>query len=134
MATQEQIDRFFQSPAFGVVGASADRGKYGNKVFRTYGQHGMRAIPVNTKEQEIEGIQCVADVSALPEEVKSISVITPPHVTEKVVVAAIARGIQNIWLQPGADSPRAVEMCNDAGINVIAGGTCILVVLGYRGE
>ena len=132
MGTREQIDVFFQSEAFGVVGASTDRHKYGNKVLRVYQQKGLRAIPVNPKEQEIEGEACVSSVTELPDEVKSISVITPPQVTEQVVELAAIKGIRNIWMQPGAESDAAVEACRRHGINVIADGTCILVVLGYR--
>jgi len=132
MVTKEQIDSFFGSAAFGVVGASSDRHKYGNKVLRCYQQSGRRAIPVNPRETEIEGIACVAGVADLPDEVKSISVITPPQVTERVVEEAIARGIRAIWMQPGAESQRAVQRCRESGINVIADGSCILVVVGYR--
>ena len=132
MVTKEQLDRFFASEAFGVVGASANRLKYGNKVLRVYIQNGKRAIPVNPKEEEIEGLPCVADVSQLPDGVKSISVITPPEVTERVVDLAIAKGIGNIWMQPGAESSSAVKKCMENDINVIADGSCILVVLGYR--
>ena len=132
MVTKEQLDRFFTSEAYGVVGASANRHKYGNKVLRVYQQHGKRVIPVNPKETEIEGIACVSGVSDLPSEVKSISVITPPQVTEQVVDLAIAKGIENIWMQPGAESSVAVANCRKNGINVIADGSCILVVLGFR--
>jgi predicted CoA-binding protein len=64
--------------------------------------------------------------------VKSISVITPPAVTEQVVEMAARKGIENIWMQPGAQSPKAVELCRRNTINVIADGSCILVVLGYH--
>lgn len=132
MVSQEQIDRFLASPAFGVVGASVNREKYGNRVLRCYIQKGYRAVPVNPGEREIEGIPCVARVDDLPPEVKSISMITPPAVTEQLVPAAIANGIENIWMQPGAESPAAVELCEKHGINIIADGSCILVVLGYH--
>jgi len=68
----------------------------------------------------------------LPDDVQSISVITPPPVTERVVEQAIRRGIKHVWMQPGAESERAVAACEAAGINVIADGSCVLVVLGYR--
>lgn len=132
MNTKEQLELFFQSKAFGVVGASADRHKYGNKVLRVYQQKNMRVIPVNPKEQEIEGAACVASVMDLPGDVESISVITPPQVTEQVVEMAARKGIKNVWMQPGAESDAAVEVCRRNGINVIADGSCILVVLGYR--
>ena len=132
MVTQEQINAFFSSKAFGVVGASADRSKYGNRVLRCYQQNGLPAVPVNPREREIEGVACVAGVSDLPDEVKSISMITPPRVTEQVVEDAIKKGITGIWMQPGAESPAAIQKCREAGINVIADGSCILVVKGYR--
>ncbi|WP_432821819.1 CoA-binding protein [Trichloromonas sp.] len=127
----QQIATFLESPAFGVVGASPNRDKYGNKVLRCYLMRGRRAIPVHPAQKEIEGLACAASVTELPAEVQSISMITPPQVTEKVVEAAIAKGIKNIWMQPGAESPAAVEACRNAGINVIADGSCLLVVLGY---
>lgn len=128
----EAIEKFFTSAAFGVVGASEDRSKYGNKVLRCYLQHGKTAIPVNPKAATVEGVATVSGVADLPDTVKSISVITPPAVTEKVVEAAIARGITSIWMQPGAESAAAVERCTAAGVNVIADHSCLLVVLGYR--
>ena len=134
MVTKEQFDKFFESDAFGVVGASANREKFGNKVLRVYLQHGKKVIPVNPKEKEIEGIPCVAGIQDLPPGVKSISVITSPHVTEQVVDMAIAKGIANIWMQPGAENPVAVEKCRRNNINVIADGSCILVVLGYSDQ
>jgi len=128
----QQIKIFLESPVFGVVGASPKQYKYGNKVLRCYLMNNRKAIPVNPVQKEIEGIPCAASVADLPAEVQSISLITPPQVTEKVVEAAIAKGIKNIWMQPGAESPAAVAACEKAGINVIADGSCVLVVLGYR--
>ena len=131
-ATQDPVARFLESPAYGVVGASPRRHKYGNKVLRCYQQNGRRAIPVNPREQEIEGVACVASVLDLPDDVQSLSIITPPQVTERVVEQAIQKGIKHVWMQPGAESDKAVADCEAAGINVIADGSCVLVVLGYR--
>ena len=131
MSIAQQIEQFLTSNAFGVVGASSRRHKYGNKVLRCYQQNGRRAIPVNPVEKEIEGETVVASVSDLPDEVQSISLITPPAVTEKVVEQAAARGIKNIWMQPGAESPAAIKFCQQQGMNLIADGSCVLVVLGY---
>jgi predicted CoA-binding protein len=132
MNKNEQIDRFLKSEVFAVVGASSNRDKYGNKVLRCYLQNNLKAIPVNPKEKEIEGVECVASVMELPAEVKSISVITPPKVTEQVVEMAVEKGLDNIWMQPGAESAKAVEICRKNNINVIADGSCILVVLGFH--
>ena len=50
MNAPEQIDIFLDSKAYGVVGASTNRDKYGNKVLRCFLQNGYQAIPVNPKD------------------------------------------------------------------------------------
>ena len=129
---EHQIQQFFQSPAFAVVGASNNRQKYGNKVLRCYLQHHKIVWPVHPAQDEIENIHVYRTVMDLPSDVKSISVITPHAVTEKVVELAAKKGIQNIWMQPGAESELAIEKCEALGINVIAKGPCILVYLGFK--
>ena len=132
MTIEKQIEQFLLSPVFAVIGASINRDKYGNKVLRCYQQNDRPVIPVNPKEKQIEGINCVASVADLPAEVESISVITPPEITKKIVKQAAAKGIKNIWMQPGAESRAAVQYCKEQGINIIADGSCLLVVLRYH--
>ena len=132
MSEQDQIRQFLASKRFAVVGASKDRAKYGNKVLRAYLQSNREAVPVNPGQDEIEGLKAYGDLASVPDEIDGVSIITPPTVTEKVVEQAIARGIKHIWMQPGAESPAAIESAQRAGANVIAGGPCVLVTLRYR--
>lgn len=128
----QQIEQFLAAPAFAVAGASTNRNKYGNKVLRCYQQAGRKAVPINNRAEQIEGLACVPSVLELSDEVTSLSIITPPTITEQVVQQAVTKGIKNIWMQPGAESTTAVQMCRAHGINIIADGSCLLVVLGYR--
>jgi predicted CoA-binding protein len=48
------------------------------------------------------------------------------------VEQAATLGIGHVWMQPGAESAAAVERATALGLNVIAGGACILVVQGYH--
>jgi uncharacterized protein len=132
MPEQDQIKSFLAGKRFAVVGASRDREKYGNKVLRTYLQNGLDAVPINPGGGDIEGLPSYPDLNALPEPVDGVSIITPPKVTEKVVEQALALGIEHIWMQPGAESPQAIEAAEKVGANVIAGGPCLLVVLRYH--
>ena len=132
MTVDEQIAAFLAGERFAVVGASRDRAKYGNKVLRAYLQNDLDAVPVNPRSPEIEGLPAVVDLAALPHPVHGISVITPPQVTERVVQQAIDLGIRHVWMQPGAESSTSIELAEGHGINVIAGGPCLLVALGYR--
>ncbi|HEY9792753.1 MAG TPA: CoA-binding protein [Candidatus Obscuribacterales bacterium] len=129
MNGQEKIQNFLKAPAFGVVGASDNPDKFGYKVYKTYLRHGMKAYPVG-RVKEIEGNAVYENIAKLPEKVESISVITPPAVTDQVVDDAITAGVKNIWMQPGAESDAAIKKAEAAGINVIHGGPCILIELG----
>lgn len=131
MITHE-IELFFQSPAFAVAGASSNRNKYGNKVLRCYLQHDKTVYAVNPREEQIEGLKAIPSVNVLPDEVNSISIITPPAITERIVTEAMQKGIRNVWMQPGAESDKAIQYCVDHQMNIIAGGPCILVVMGYE--
>lgn len=128
----EQIRRFLDGGPHAVVGASADRGKYGNKVLRVYQQAGRVVYPVNPRRERIEGLVCYWDLASLPAKVHGVSIITPPRVTAGIIEQAMALGIEHVWMQPGAEEAGAVARGREAGMNVIAGDACILVVLGYR--
>ena len=133
MQLQERVDQFLSAgPPFAVIGASCDREKYGNKVLRCYLQNNLTVYPINPKEKEVEGVKAYRDLFSLPERVASLSIITPPHVTEKFVSDAIQLGVGNIWMQPGAENKSAIKQAEKAGLNVIFGGPCLLVVLGYH--
>lgn len=130
---QRRIDDFLASGPWAVVGASTDRAKYGNKVLRCYLQKEKLPVwPVHPKEREIEGLQAFPDLASLPATPRAISIITPPKVTAAVVDEAARLGIRHVWMQPGAEGPEALERAAAAGIEPIAGGPCLLVVLGFR--
>jgi predicted CoA-binding protein len=129
------VQAFLDGAPHAVVGASRSRSKYGNKSLRSYLQRGLPVYAVNPScptGQRIEGVPVYATLADLPEAVHGVSIITPPHVTETIVDEAIALGIRHLWMQPGAESLGAIAKARRAGISVIEGGPCILVVLGFR--
>ena len=129
---ESRLRAFLEEGPYAVVGASADREKYGNKVLRCYQQHGKEVFPINPRATEIEGLKAFPSLDALPKPVAGISIITPPKITESVVDEAIRTGVKRIWMQPGAENDKAIRTAEEAGLEVIAGGPCLLVVLGFR--
>jgi predicted CoA-binding protein len=61
-----------------------------------------------------------------------VSIITQPVITMSIVRQAASLGIRHLWIQPGAENQEAIELAEDLGLNVIAGGPCLLVELGFR--
>lgn len=125
------IAAFFEAGPWAVAGASTNRAKYGNMVLRSFLQNGREAYPINPRADQIEGVQAFASLAALPTVPHGVSIITPPKITEQIVDEAIALGARHVWMQPGAESRAAIDRAVDAGLGVIAGGPCVLVVQGF---
>ncbi len=123
------IADFLRGDGFAVVGASSNRAKFGNQVLRCYQRNGRTAFPVNPKESEIEGVPAFASLADISEPVHGVSIITPPAVTETIVAQAVELGIEFVWMQPGAESEAAIEICEQNGVKLLACGPCVLVEL-----
>lgn len=128
----DPIDDFLSGKTFAVAGASRDPEKYGNRVLHAFHGDGYEVFGVNPKETEIDGIRCVAHLADLPGGVHGLSIVTPPKVTEALVEEAARVGIRRVWMQQGAESDVAIERAKALGLEVIAGGPCVLVALSLR--
>ena len=130
--TANQIE-FLKSKSFGVAGASNNREKYGNIVFRALLEYtegdGRPVFPIHPVLEKVEGHEAYIDPAAIPSPPEALSIITPPAATRKVVDGAIVVGVKRIWMQPGAEDDKAIAAAKAANIEVIAGGPCILVAL-----
>ena len=132
MDLQDRIDAFLGGQPHAVVGASTDRSKYGNKVLRAYLQADRQVYAVHPTANEIEGLPVYPALASIPGIVHGISIITPPPITEKIVAEAGALNIKNLWIQPGAENEQAIALAHSYQMNLIAGGDCLLVAIGFR--
>jgi predicted CoA-binding protein len=126
------IREFLACSRFAVVGASNHPAKFGGKVLAAYLRHGLVAHPVNPNEEKVLGRRSYPTLRDLPEPVEAVSIVTPPEVTERIVEDAAAAGVRRVWMQPGAESSRAIARAQELGLDVIAGGPCLLVEIAAR--
>jgi len=116
---RQLISDFVNRKVWAVVGASQDRNKFGNRVFRSLRDAGYTVFPVNPKGGEVEGTQVYPTLADLPEAPEVIDLVVPPAVSEQIVREAHELGLSRIWMQPGAESKAAIEYCHEHGIDVI---------------
>lgn len=95
-------------------------------MLRELVKRGYQVSVVHPKVAEIDGVRCVPSVSALPDDVGGLVLVVPPEQTEKLVREAAALGIRHIWMQQGAESSAAIELCGANGIDLVH-GQCILM-------
>ena len=102
-----------------IIGASANREKYGNKAVRAYVQQGYTVYPVNPKEKEIEGLRCYPSIRDVPERPAIVSVYLPPAKVLEVLPDIAAKGCDELWLNPGTESEEVLAEARRLGLNVI---------------
>jgi predicted CoA-binding protein len=129
-----EIESFLNGKTYAVAGASTNREKYGNRVFRALVDSGREVYPLNPSADKVESHAAFASIADLPMVPESLSIVTPPAVTRQVIADAISAGVKNIWMQPGAEDEQASQMARDAGLNVIDDGSCVLVILAREGR
>ena len=111
-----------------VVGASSDRGKFGNKAVRAFQARGHRVIPINPHEPQVEGLRTYASVLDVPEAIDMATVYVQPDIALRLLDEFEKKGIPEIWINPGAESDELLTEARRRNLNVIA--ACSIVGIG----
>ena len=115
-----------------VLGASANRAKFGNKAVRAFLQQGFRVYPIHPSETTVEGLPVLRSVTDLPERPDMVSVYLPPAVLKGLLPAIAQKGCDELWLNPGAESPEVFAEAERLGLNVIQ--ACSIIAVGLEPE
>ena len=116
-----------KNKSIALVGASNDPSKYGNKILLNLKSKGFNVIPVNTKEEEIDGSPVFKSVSDIKERPSIINFVVPPSVGIKITKDLVKKGYDNFWYQPGAESEEISNYLESKKKNYID-DQCIMVV------
>ena len=122
----DKVKDFLKQKKIAVVGSFRSKEKVAYRVLLKLAAAGYEVYPVNPSTETVEGCRCYPSVGEIPCAVDAADIVTPPAVTEKVVAECVKKKIGHVWMQPGAESKKAVEICEKNGINVIH-DACLLV-------
>jgi predicted CoA-binding protein len=118
------------SKTVAIIGASNVRAKYGNKAVRAYLRQGWTVYPVNPNEREVEGIKTYASITDIPGPVERASLYLPPHVGIGVLDGIKQKGVEELYVNPGAESDELMAKAEALGLNAI--WACSIVEIGER--
>jgi len=107
------------SKTVAVIGASNTRSKYGNKAVRAFRQQGYTVVPINPHEREVEGIPAYRSVLDVPHGIDMATFYVPPHIGVQVIDHVAAKGIPEVWFNPGSESPELLARAESAGLTPI---------------
>ena len=118
-------------PTIAIIGASADRQKFGNKAVRAYLQRGYQVFPIHPKAQTIEGLPVCRSILDVPvEQLDRVSLYLPPEIGLQVIEQIAQKTAGEVWLNPGAESPDLIARGKDFGLNIVNG--CSIVDIGIN--
>ncbi len=100
-----------------IIGASADRRKFGNKALRAFRAQGYTVVPIHPTATEVEGEKAYASVLDYPDAIDEASVYVPGQIGLPVMNEIAKKGIPVVWLNPGADEPQVVARARALGLN-----------------
>jgi predicted CoA-binding protein len=111
-----------------VVGASSDRGKFGNKALRAFRAEGYTVLPINPNEGKVEGLSTYASVLDVPGVIDMATVYVQPEITLGLLEEFERKKIAEIWVNPGAEDDRVMAEARRRGLNVIF--ACSIIGIG----
>lgn len=107
-------------PTVAVIGASSDRTKFGNRSLRAHAACGYEVFPINPRGGEIEGHTAYGSIAEIPvERLDRVTLYVPPAVGERLLDDIAAKGCDELWLNPGSDSPELIARAESLGLNTI---------------
>lgn len=122
---REDLERILQQPkTIAVVGISTNPEKDAHTVPRYMQEQGYTIIPVNPAGGEILGVEAVSSLGDIDGKVDIVDVFRPPDEAAGIAREAAEVGADVIWFQPGTHSKEAMQVAEEAGVEVVT-GACI---------
>ena len=112
-----------------VVGVSHRPEKFGFKIFKDMLEAGYNVKGISVRGGEVLGRKISKSLKELDSVPDLVITVTPPKITERVVEECRELNVKEIWMQPGSESPAAIEKAKKYGINITS-NACIMVQKG----
>jgi len=110
---------------YAIVGATANKNKYGYKVFIDLKNKGFKVVPVNPKYEEVAGSPCSPDLISLEERPDVVILIVGQENAKKIVKECLDLKLNRLWFQPGSEFRDAINMAQSAGFKIMV-DKCIM--------
>jgi uncharacterized protein len=102
-----------------VIGASADRRKFGNKAVRAFLRQGYDVRPVNPTVRTVEGLTAYSSITDITDPIDLVTMYVPPAIGETLLEGIAAKHPGELWVNPGAESSSLLARAEALGLRPI---------------
>lgn len=120
-------ETFWDHRSFAVVGDKAKK-NFPLLTYRGLKRLGKVVYPVDPSAERIEGDRAYADLEALPEDVEAVVLEVPREQTRDWVARAADAGIKNVWIHMQRETPEALALAEEKGLDVRSGTCAVMYV------
>ena len=120
-------ETFWQNDCFAVVGDKAKQ-NFPLLTYQGLKKLGKSVFPVDPSVEEIEGDKTYATLDGLPEKVDAVVLEVPKEATADWVAKVADAGIKDVWIHMGRETPEALAVARDKGMNARTGTCAVMYV------
>ena len=113
-----------------IIGASANRKKFGNKSVRAHLKKGWQVFPINLKADKIEGLDCFKNIQEINKKINRVSLYLHPDQGIRLLEDIAKVNPEELYINPGASSEKLINKAKKLNLNVIE--ACSIVDIGEQ--
>ena len=118
-------EAFWDHRSFAVIGHEAKK-KFPVLTYQGLRRLGKTVYAVDPSATRIEGDRAFADLASLPEKAEAAILEVPKEETAAWIGRVASAGIRDVWIHMGRDTPEALALAKEKGLDV-RWGTCAVM-------
>jgi predicted CoA-binding protein len=122
-----QHEEFWNHSSYAFVGHSAVK-PFPKLSYGELKKQGKKVFAVDPSVDRIGDDTTFRDLESLPEKVEAVVLETPKAETEDWVRKVADAGIRNVWIHMARETPEAVALAKERGLEVLTGTCAVMYV------
>ena len=123
-----KYESFWSSKSYAVVGHSSKQ-SFPKITYVGLKKSGKKVFAVDSSTDTVEGDKAYPDLASLPEKVEAAVIEVPNEETKDWIAKAANAGIKNVWIHMECDTPEALALAQEKGLNVCHGTCAVMYVI-----
>jgi predicted CoA-binding protein len=120
-------EEFWNHTSYALVANSAVK-PFPKLSYGELKKQGRKVFAVDPSVAAIAGDTTYPDLESLPEKVEAVVLETPQKEIADWVTKAADAGVRSIWIHMGRDTPEALAIAKERGVEVLT-GTCAVMYI-----